>query len=151
LPDDDKRASTLLDVARGIAGDYPERATELIAETQSGNKPIDDQLHLNLISAQASVAAAQNKKDELHELLERGFESANHIILEQQRTGGIQFVVGLVPLVQVGMQNGPELTVTFIESLPPSYLKAGLLLGAASTLSLRMRLPPSSRPQLPPG
>jgi hypothetical protein len=151
LPDDDKRASTLLDVARGIAGDYPERATELIAETQSGNKSIDDQLHLNLIAAQAFVAVAQNKKkDELHELLQRGFESANHI-LEQQRTGGIQFVVGLVPLVQVGMQNDPDLTITFIESLTPSYLKAGLLLGAASTLSLRMRLPPSSRPQLPPG
>jgi hypothetical protein len=149
LPDDDKRASTLLDVARGIAGDYPERATELIAETQSGNKPTDDQLHLNLIAAQAFVAAAQNKKGELDELLQRGFESANHIILEQQRTGGMQFVVGLVPLVQVGMQNDPDLTITFIESLPPSYLKAGLLLGAASALSLRMRLPPSSRLRVP--
>ena len=147
LPDDDKRATTMLDVARDIAGDFPERAAELIAETQGGNKPTDDQLHLNLISAQASVAAAQNKKDELHELLERGFESANHIILEQQRTGGILFVAGLAPLVQIGIQNDPDLTMTFIESLSPSYLKAELLLGAASALSMGRRLPLSSRPQ----
>ncbi len=147
LPDDDKRASTMLEVARGIAGDDPERAAELIAETQSGNKPVNDQLHLNLIAAQAFVAAAQNKKAELHELLERGFESANHIILEQQRTGDIQFSAGLVPLVQIGMQNDPDLTIAFIESLSPSYLKAELLGAAASALSLRMRLPPSSRPQ----
>ncbi len=147
LPDDDKRASTMLEVARGIAGDYPERAAKLIAETQGGNKPTDDQLHLNLISAQAFVAAAQNKKDELHELLQRGFESANHIILEQQRTGALQFVAGLGPLVQIGIQNDPDLTITFIEGISPSSLKAELLLGAASALSLRMRLPLSSRPQ----
>jgi hypothetical protein len=147
LPDDDKRARTMLDVARDIAGDFPERAAELIAETQGGNKPTDDQLHLNLISAQASVAAAQNKKDELHELLERGFESANHIILEQQRSDGIHSVAGLSPLVQIGIQNDPDLTMTFIESLSPSYLKAELLLGAASALSMRRRLPLSSRPQ----
>ncbi len=147
LPDDDKRASTLLDVARGMAGDYPELAAQLIAESQLGNKPADDEVYLNLISAQVFVAAAQNKKDELHELLQHGFESANHIILEQQRTGGIQFVAGLAPLVQIGIQNDPNLTVTFIEGLSPSYLKAELLLGAASALSLRMRLPISSRPQ----
>jgi hypothetical protein len=147
MPDDDKRASTLLDVARGMAGDYPERAAKLIAETQSGNKPTDDQSHMNLISAQAFVAAAQNKKDELDELLQRGFESANHILLEQQRTGDIPFVAGLGPLVQVGIQNDSDLTVTFIEGLSPSYLKAELLLGAASALSLRVRLPLTSRPQ----
>jgi len=37
LPDGEKRASTLLDVARGIAGDYPERAAELVAEAQREN------------------------------------------------------------------------------------------------------------------
>ena len=147
LPDDDKRASTMLEVARGIAGDYPDRAAKLIAETQGGNKPTDDQLHLNLISAQAFVAAAQNKKDELHELLQRGFESANHIILEQQRTGALQFVAGLGPLVQIGIQNDPDLTITFIEGISPSSLKAELLLGAASALSMRMRLPLNSRPK----
>jgi hypothetical protein len=147
LPHDDKRASTMLEVACGIAGDYPERARELVAEAQSENKPIDDQLSLNLIAAQAFVAAAQNKKDELHELLERGFKSAHRIILQQQKTGDIQFVAGLVPLVQIGMQNDPDLTIAFIESLSPSYLKAQLLGAGASALSLRMRLPPSSRPQ----
>ena len=147
LPDDDKRTSTMLDVARDIAGDFPERAAELIAETQGGNKPTDDQLHLNLISARASVAAAQNKKDELHELLERGFESANDIILEQQRSGGIHSIAGLAPLVQMGIQNDPDLTTNFIESLSPSYLKAELLLAAASALSMGRRLPLSSRPQ----
>jgi hypothetical protein len=147
LPDDDKRVSTMLEVARGIAGDDPARAAELIAEIQSGNRPIDDQMHLNLISAQAFVAAAQNKKDELHELLQSGFESANNLILEQQRTGGIHVAAGLGTLVQLGMQNDPDLTVAFIESLSLSNMKAELLLGAAAALSLGRRLPLSSRPQ----
>jgi hypothetical protein len=146
LPDDDKRVSTMLEVARGIAGDYPARAAELIAEIQRGNRPADDQMHLNLISAQAFVATAQNKKDELHELLQSGFESANHLILEQQRTGGIHGAAGLGALVQIGIQNDPDLTIAFIESLSASYLKAELLLGAASALSLGRRLPLSSRP-----
>jgi hypothetical protein len=147
LPDDDKRAGTMLEVARGIAGDYPERAAELIAESQRGNKPADDEIYLNLISAQVFVAAAQDKKNELHQLLQRGFESANHIILEQQRTGNIRFVVGLVPMVQIAIQNDPDLTITFIESLSPSHLKAELLLEAASGLGMGVRLPLSSRPQ----
>ena len=147
LPDDDKRASTILEVARGMAGDDPERAATLIAGVRGGNKPMDDQLNLNLIATRAFVAAAQNRKDELHELLERGFESENHIILQQQRTGDVQFGAGLVPLVQIGMQNDPDLTLAFIESLSPSYLKAELLGAAASALSLRMRLPASYRPQ----
>jgi hypothetical protein len=147
LPDDDKRTSTLLEVARGIAGDYPERAAELIGESQSGINPTDDQSQLNLISAQTFVAAAESKKDDLNELLQRGFESANRILLEQQRTGAIQIVAGLGPLVQIGIQNDPSLTVSFIESLSPSYLKAELLLGAASALNMRRPLPFSSRPQ----
>jgi hypothetical protein len=50
-------------------------------------------------------------------------------------------------LVQVGMQNDPELTTSFIDSLPASYLKAHILLGAASALSMGRRLPLSNRPQ----
>jgi hypothetical protein len=73
LPDDDKRASTLLEVARGIAGDYAERAAELVAEVQNGNMSADDQLQLNLISAQAFVASAHSRQGELDELLRRGF------------------------------------------------------------------------------
>jgi len=147
LPDDDRRAATMLEVARSIAGDHPARATDLIAETQRGNRPADNETYVNLVSAQAFVAAAEDKKEELHELLQRGFDSANRIILERQGTGGMQSVAGLGPLVQIGIQNDPDLTIAFIESLSPTYLKAELLLGAASALSPRMRLPLSSRPQ----
>jgi hypothetical protein len=147
LPDDDWRTSTMLEVARGVAGDRPERAAELIAETQHNNQPTDDEMHFNLISAQASVAGSQNKQAVLRDLLQRGFESANHILLEQQRTGEIHFFAGLGPLIQVGMQNDPELTTSFIDSLPASYLKAHILLGAASALSMGRRLPLSNRPQ----
>ncbi|MGO9946660.1 MAG: hypothetical protein ACLPWG_07425, partial [Steroidobacteraceae bacterium] len=105
LPDDDDRASTMLEVARGVAGNRPERAAELIEETQHQKQATDDEMDFNLISAQASVAASQNKQTVLHDLLQRGFESANHILLEQQRTGEIHFFAGLGALVQLGMQN----------------------------------------------
>jgi hypothetical protein len=144
---DDQHSNAMLDVARNIAGDYPERAAELIAEIQGGNKPADDEMYVNLISAQAFVAVAQNKKEELHELLPRGFESANRVILEQQRTGDIHFFKGLGPLTQIGIENDPDLTITFIESLSPSYLKAELLLAAASDLGTGGRMPLRSRPQ----
>jgi hypothetical protein len=146
LPED-QRPSTMLDIARNFSGDYPERATELIAESQSGSKPINEETSVNLISAQAFVAAAQNKKDQLRELLQRGFESANRIILEQQRTGDIHFFTGLGPLVQVGVDNDPDLTIPFIESLSPSYVKAQLLLTAAWDLSMGTRVPRTSQPQ----
>jgi hypothetical protein len=147
LPDDDRRASTMLEVARVIAGDHPERAAELIEETQYKSQPTDDEMHFNLISAQASVAASQNKQAVLHDLLERGFESANRILLEQQSTGEIHFFAGLGPLVQMGMENAPELTTSFIDNLPASHLKAHILLGAASALSMGRRLRLNNRPQ----
>jgi hypothetical protein len=147
LPDDGNRASALLEVARVIAADHPERAANLIAETQRGDKTTDEEMQLNLISAQASVAAAQDKKVELHELLQRGFALADRIILDQQRTGGMHFVDGLLQLVQIGTQNDPDLTIAFVQSLSPSYLKAELLLEAAWALSGPMRLPLGSRPQ----
>jgi hypothetical protein len=147
LPDDDKRASTMLEVARGMAGDHPKRAAELIAETQGKNPPTDEEMQFNLISAQASVAAAQNKKDELHELLQRGFASASRILLEQQSNGDIHFFPGLGLMIQIGIRNDPDLTTAFIESLPVSYVKAEALLIAASTLNMGRRLPLSSRQQ----
>jgi hypothetical protein len=147
LPNDDKRASAMLEVARHVAGDHPERATELIAETQPKNQPAGEEMQFNLISAQASLAASQNKHAVLHDLLQSGFESANHILLEQQRTGEIHFFAGLGPLVQVGMQHEPKLTTSFIDSLPASYLKADILLAGASALSMGKRLPLSNRPQ----
>ena len=141
LPDEDKRASTILEVARTIAADHPERAAELIVEIQRRNKPMDDERQVNLISAQASVAAAQDKKNELHELLQRGLEAANHIILEQQRTGTLHFVDGVASLVQIGIQNDSNLTISFLQSLSPSDTKAALLLEAAWALSKRQSIP----------
>jgi hypothetical protein len=147
LPDDDRRANTMLEVARGMAGDHPERAAELIVETQGKNPPADEEMQFNLISAQASVAAAQNKKDESHEMLQRGFASANRILLEQQRSGDIHFFPGLGLMIQIGIQNDPDLTTAFMESLPMSYVKAEAFLIAASALNMGRRLPLSSRQQ----
>jgi hypothetical protein len=125
----------------------PERAAELIAETQLRNSPTDDEMEFNLISAQASVAAAQNKKDELHELLQRGFTSANRILLEQQSSGDIHFFPGLGLMIQIGITNDPDLTTAFLENLPTSYVKAAAFLMAASELNMGRRLPFSSRQQ----
>jgi hypothetical protein len=147
LPDDDRRANTMLEVARGMAGDHPERAAELIVETQGKNPPADEEMQFNLISAQASVAAAQNKKDESHEMLQRGFASANRILLEQQRNGDIHFFPGLGLMIQIGIQNDPDLTTAFMESLPMSYVKAEAFLIAASALNMGRRPPLSSRQQ----
>jgi hypothetical protein len=141
LPDGDKRATTMLEVARTIANDHPEQAAELIVEIQRRDRPIDDELRLNLISAQVSVAAAQDKKNELHELLQRGFEAANHIILEQQNTGTLHFVDGVPSLVHIGILNEPNATISFLQSLATSDTKAALLLEAAWTLSKRQSIP----------
>jgi hypothetical protein len=145
LPDD-KRASTMLWVARNIAGNHPERAAELVAEIQRGNKTNDDETQLDLISAQVFVAAGQHKKDDLNRLLQRGFDAANRLVVQPQVTNGNRPVPGLGPMVQIGIQNNPELTISFIEGLPASYLKADLLLGAASALHMHMSLPLSSQP-----
>jgi hypothetical protein len=130
-----------------MAGDHPERAAELIAETQGKNPPTDEEMQFNLISAQASVAAAQNKKDELHELLQRGFASASRILLDQQSNSDIHFFPGLGLMIQIAIQHDPDMTTAFIESLPVSYVKAETLLIAASTLNMGRRLPLSSRQQ----
>jgi hypothetical protein len=135
LPDDEKRPSTMLEVARGVADDHPNRAAQLIAETQSNNAPTDEVTQLSLVSAQASVAAAQHSRPELHELLQRGFASASRILPEKQRGGDIRFPPGLASMVQVGIQNDPDLAIAFMESLPPSYVKAEAFLIAASALS----------------
>lgn len=141
MPDDDRRASTMLEVARTIASDHPERAAELVVEVQRRDKPIADELRLNLISAQVSVAAAQDKKNELHELLQRGFVAANHIILEQQNSGTLHFIDGVPSLVHIGILNEPNVTISFLQSLPPSDTKAALLLEAAWTLCKRRSTP----------
>ena len=100
---------------------------------------------LLVISARASLAAAQDKQDELRELLQEGFALATPIITDLQANGRDAFVPGLAPLVQIGMQNDPDSTTTFVQSLPASLLKANLLLGAASALTMKIRLPIGSR------
>ena len=48
LPDGAKRTGTILQIAREIAGDHPERAGELIAEAQRGNKNEGGRMGLDL-------------------------------------------------------------------------------------------------------
>ena len=141
LPKDANRASTILEVARNISGDNPERAAELIAEAQEGEKGPSEEFQLDLISARAHVAASQGQRNELRELLLRGFDSANRIILKQQQVERLYFVGALGGLVQIGIQNEPDLTVAFVQNLPASPLKAQLLFGAASALNMPGRLP----------
>lgn len=119
----------------------------MIAETQRRNNTTDDETQLNLLSARAFLAVAQHNPDDLQQLLQRGFGAANQLALEEQSASGNYLPAGLGPLVQIGIQNDQELTIAFIESLPASYVKASLLLSAASALSKRISLPLSSRPQ----
>ena len=144
LPKDANRASTILEVARGISGDHPERAAELITEAQEGQNEPSEEFQLDLISARAHVAASQGQRDELREVLLRGFDSANRITLKHQVERSY-FIAGLGPLVQIGIQNEPDLTVAFLQNLQASPLKAELLLGAASALNMPVRLPLGSR------
>jgi hypothetical protein len=139
ISDESLRTYTMLRIAGDIAGDEPERARKLITEAQMKIKNGDIRMQLNLINAQASLAAAQDKIDDLRELLQRGFELAGR--------GGTT-MVGAGPLVEVGMQNDPNLTMGFVQNLPASPEKAQLLMAAASALEIG-RLPMSSRAHTP--
>jgi len=131
-------------VARGVAGDRPEQAAQLIDRTQSTIGSEDHQKQLSLISAQASVAAAQNQQEELRNLLQRGFILAGPLVSESQTPLVFSFASGLMSLVQIGAQNEPNLTVAFLQSLPPLRLKAELLL-AVDAMQMPMKLPLGSR------
>lgn len=141
LPEGDRRANAMLSIASIIAGKQPERAQELIAEVEGNNKTGIPELQLEVISAKVSVAAAQDKNDETRELLRQGFALATPIITELQTTGRATFVPGLSQLVQIGMQNDPDSTTAFVQSLPVSRLKAELLLGAVAAMTMKTRLP----------
>src|SRR5215469_2879425 len=144
LPDE-LRTRALLQIARGTASSNPERAAALIDEIQQESKPVDEETPLDFLSARASVAAAQNNDRALRELLEQGFALANRVILEQQRTGQIRFV--MLTLVYIGTRNDPDLTIPFVESLPPSQLKVDVLLAAASALVAKTHTTLASTPQ----
>lgn len=150
VPDDARRADTMLSIAREIAGSQPARAQELIAEVEDGNKTDIPELQLDVISAKASLAAAQGKKDEIRELLQQGFALALPIITELQKNGNVFFIPGLPQLIQLGMRNDADSAITFVQSVPASWLKADLLLGAAWPLTMPARLPLGSlEPQKP--
>jgi len=135
LPDS-KRTTALLQVARSISRYDPERAAAVIAEVRQDNKPMDEETSLDLISAQAFVDAGQNNQGALHDSLRQGFAAANHILSGQQGTGGNYLLIAaLAPLVHIGMENDPDFTIPFVEGLPPSRLKAELLLAAVLPLS----------------
>jgi hypothetical protein len=147
LPDDEQGANIMLQVARDIAADHPERASEVIAETQHRNNSSDDQTQLNVLATQAFLAAAQHRDQDLQQLLRRGFDAASPLFLEPRGMDDKRLPAGLMPLVQVGIQNDPELTATFIEGLPSPYLKASLYLGAASALNAKALPSLASRPR----
>ena len=140
LPPGPQRASTLLQVAREIAGDHPEQAANLIA--QAKGEQGDDANQLNVISAEAYVDAAERNNTALHDLLQQGFALASRLTSEGPRGFG---TAG--SLVQIGIQNEPDMTVAFLQTLPPSHAKAQLLIEAASSLNMRRRLPLSSGAQ----
>jgi hypothetical protein len=137
ISDEDMRAATMLRVATEIAGDHPEQAQKLVTDAQAGIKQSDARMQMNLITAQVSIAAAQNRSEVLREWLQKGFELGG-------TSSNIAPAAG--PLVEFGMQNDPNSTISFIQNLPASGAKAMLLLAAASGLEIH-RLPISSQQQ----
>lgn len=143
LPRGEKRAETMLDIARALAQDHPERAQELIAQVEGGSKTDIPELQIDVISAEASVAAAQDKKDEVRELLQQGFALAVPIITELRKRGDVSFLPGLPQLVQIGMKNDPDSTITFVQGVPASWMKANLLMAVAGALDRQGRPRPT--------
>ncbi|HKU27098.1 MAG TPA: hypothetical protein VJQ54_16605 [Candidatus Sulfotelmatobacter sp.] len=135
MPTGPQRTSTLLELARRIAGDHPEQAANLIAEAKGGEQANDNETQLNVVLAEASVAAAEGNSSRLHDLLQQGFTLAGSLTPTEHKG------FAAAPLVQLGIQYEPELTIGFLQNLPPAQLKAELLLNAAESLNLRSRLP----------
>lgn len=133
LPKDRESARTILVVARNISRENPQRAAELIAKAQEEQKEPDEEFQLEVIAAKAHVAASQGQTDEFRELLARGLDLANRIIAKQQ-AGRPYVIEGLQPLVRIGIQREPDLTLAFVQNLPAVTPKAGLLYDAAWAL-----------------
>ena len=132
LPDDERRAATLLDMARGMAGYDPGKAALLIEE--ASGKSADDAMNVNVASARAYVAAGEGKKKELRENLRQGFSLAGRVFAEQERTGLVRLVAGLPQMVQLGAQYELEITTSFVQSMPASYEKAMMFFGMANVV-----------------
>ena len=140
IGDVEKRAAAAFDVARGMAGSHPEQAEQLINQAQNAVPADDSRKQINLISAQVSLAAAQNQQEQLRQLLERAFELAAPLVAQPIPPDMPPFIPGLPPMVQIGAQNYPGLTVGFLQNLPPGRMKAELLIAAASALQMPNRL-----------
>jgi hypothetical protein len=140
----DQRGNTSLDVARGMAGEHPQQAADLIDSVQPGMTSTDPRTQLNVISAQVSVAAAQGNQEALRELLKRGFDLAMQVAGLIEGSGPGQYTRGLPPMVQIGIQNERVLTIAFLNAIPQSSEKAELLMGAADALAMQIRLPVGS-------
>jgi hypothetical protein len=130
------RAATKLDVARGVARKDPGKAAQLIDEVQEISPTPDNEAQLNLICAQADLAARQGRSDELRQFTQQAFALASQIISEPQNSNALDDNRGLGHLSQIAMQTNPDLLLTFVRSLPPSFLKADKLWGAAAALQL---------------
>jgi hypothetical protein len=130
------RDATKLEVARGVSRKDPAKAAQLIEEVQESSPTPDKETQLNLISAQADLAARQGKSDELRQLIQQAFALAGQIISDQQNTDALRDKPPLGHLSQIAMQTNPDLLLAFVGSLPPSYMKADMLLGAAASLQL---------------
>ena len=141
LPQGARRADTILEIAREIARNQPDRASELIAEVEGSNEQGIPELQLDVISVKTSVAAAQDKKDEIGNLLHQGFDLANAIIAKSRKSEDFSFLPGIGQLVQIGMQSDADSTITFVESVPASWLKANLLLAVAGALDKQGQKP----------
>lgn len=136
------RDVTKLDVARGVARKDPGKASQLIDEVQKSSPTPDKEAQLDLICAQADLAARQGRSDELRQLIQQAFALASQIISEPQNSNSLDDNRGLGHLSQIAMQTNPDLLLTFVRSLPPSLLKADMLWGAAAAL----QLPPFTGP-----
>jgi hypothetical protein len=126
ITDENLRVQTLLRIAGDIAENEPERAAKLVIDAEMNLKNADARMQLNLITAEASVAAAQQKNDNVRELLQRGFEIA--------MTKGAEGASG--PLLRIAIQNDPSFAMMFLQNLPPSPEKAQLLVEVASELDI---------------
>jgi hypothetical protein len=150
LPDDNNRTGAALQVARDIAYNRPDQAARLIGQYEAATA--DELTQLDLISAKASLAASQQRANELHSLLQSGFQLATRLLSESKSIAARAFLPGLAPLVQTGAGYETDMTVEFVEGLPPSRIKAELLIAAANALeTMRLRERVTSYPvQNPP-
>lgn len=97
----------------------------MIDKAQGTGGSEDNRKQLNFISAQVSVAAAENPQEHYF---------------------------GLAPMVQIAVHNYPDMTVDFLTNLPAVRMKADLLKTAAAALQLPAKLPVCSpaQPARPP-